>query len=94
MDEIVDTVHRVGRKEERRTRQLIIQFVGHEHRKEIWGLTKESEICKQVGVHFTEDLTMAEKKAREVLWPKIDEARRSGKKGLGIFPWTLWVQLG
>lgn len=31
MDEIVDTVHRVGRKEEKRTHQVIIQFVKCQH---------------------------------------------------------------
>ncbi|KAL7391758.1 hypothetical protein ABVT39_014263 [Epinephelus coioides] len=32
MDDIVDTVHRLGRKEEKRTRQVIIQFVKLQHR--------------------------------------------------------------
>ncbi|KAJ0058777.1 hypothetical protein NL108_000480 [Boleophthalmus pectinirostris] len=80
MEEAVDTVHRNGRKEEKRTRPVIIQFVKRQHQVGIWKLTKESTICKEAGVHFTEDLTVAARQAREVLWPKIQEAKKAGKK--------------
>lgn len=80
MDEMVDTVHRVGKREEKRTRQVIIQFVMRQHRDGIWRLTKESEVCKEAGIRFAEDLTAADKQAREALWPQIQEARRAGKK--------------
>lgn len=80
MENIVDTVHRVGRKEEKNTRPVIIQFVKRQHRDGIWRITKESAICKEAGVHFTEDLTTEVKKIRDVLWPRILEARQAGKK--------------
>ncbi len=65
MNKTVDMAHQVGKKEGKKTCQVIIQFVMREHRKEIWRLTKESEICKQMGVCFTEDLTVADKKPLE-----------------------------
>lgn len=80
MDEIVDTVHRVGRKEEKRTHQVIIQFVKCQHRDGIWRMMKEAETCKEAGVRFTDDLTTADKQSREALWPRIQEARKEGKK--------------
>lgn len=58
MNDAVDTVHRIGRKEENKTRQVIIQFTKREHRNETWRLTKESSICKDAAVHFSGDLTM------------------------------------
>ena len=80
MEEIVDVVHRVGRKEERRTRSVIIRFVKRIHRDHIWRSTKESVVCREAGVTFTEDLSEAVKEARAEKWPKIAEAKREGKK--------------
>lgn len=85
MEEMVDTTHRVGRKEEKRTRQVIIQFVKRQHRDGIWRMTKESEACKEAGVRFSEDLTTAEKQAREALWPQIQEVRRA------LLSRALWI---
>lgn len=80
MEEIVDTTHRIGKKEEKRTRQVIVQFVKRQHRDGIWRMTKESETCKELGIRFIEDLTREDKQAREALWPQIQEARKAGKK--------------
>lgn len=80
MDDIVDTVHQVGRKEEKRTCQIIVQFVKHQQRDGFWRMTKESEMCKQAGVQFSEDLNTADKQAREALWLKIQDARKAGDK--------------
>lgn len=80
MDDIVDVVHWVGKKEEKWTRSVIIRFVKRKDRDDIWDLTKNSAVCKEARVFFTEDLSEAVKQAREVLWPRIDEARKAGKR--------------
>lgn len=80
MDGIVDVVHRVGKKEEKWTRSVIIRFVKRKDRDDIWDLTKNSAVCKEARVVFTEDLSEAVKQAREVLWRRIDEARKAGKR--------------
>lgn len=38
MEDIVDTVHQIGRKEEGRNRQVIIQFIKCLHRDGIWSI--------------------------------------------------------
>lgn len=70
MEEIVDTAHRVRRKEEKRTRQVIVQFVKRQHRDEIWRMMKESKMCRELDVRFTKDLTRADRQAREALLPQ------------------------
>ncbi len=80
MDEIVDSVHWLREKEEKRTCPIIIQLVKCQHRDGVWRLTKESEACKEVELRFTEDLTLADKQAREALQLQIQEARRTGEK--------------
>ncbi|KAK1886352.1 Ketol-acid reductoisomerase (NADP(+)) [Dissostichus eleginoides] len=71
MDEYVDTIHRLGRMEENKTRQVIVQFTKRQHRDGIWRMTKKSQICETAGIGFTEDLTKADKLEREKLWPQI-----------------------
>lgn len=46
MTEAVDVVHRVGRKEPNRPREVIILFTRRMVRDEIWKRTKMSEICR------------------------------------------------
>lgn len=80
MEDIVDTVHRIGRKTENKTRQIIIQFTRRQHRDAFWKLTKESRVCTEAGIRFMEDLTKEDRMAREALWPRIDQARKNGEK--------------
>lgn len=80
IDDMVDTVHRVGKKDHNRTRQVIIQFVKQECRNEIWKLSKDCDVCKQAGIRFAEDLAKEDKATREKLWPKIKEARDQKKR--------------
>lgn len=93
----VDSVHRIGKKEPNRTRQVIIQFVKREARDDILALTKHSDVCKKEGIRFAEDMIKEDREARMLLWPKIQEARNQNKKayyrgpyayieGVQIFP--------
>jgi len=79
MEEAVDTVHRIGRREGNRTRQIIIQFSKRIYRDQIWTLSKGSTVCKEAGIHFAEDLNKEDRDARGVLWPRIKQARAEGK---------------
>ncbi|CAL9682996.1 unnamed protein product [Knipowitschia caucasica] len=76
---VVDSVHRVGRKEIGRSRQVIMQFVRRIHRDALWKSTKDSPICKERGVRFVQDFTKEDLLSREQLWPKIKLARSQGK---------------
>ena len=71
MDDIVDTVHRLGPKQNGRTRNTIVQFVRRQHRDSFWKMTKASSVCDNAGIRFAEDLTKEVEEAREVLWPPI-----------------------
>ncbi len=79
MEEAVDTVHRIGRKEGNRSRQIIMQFSKRIYRERIWALSKGSSVCKEAGCHFAEDLNKEDREARQVLWPRIKQARAEGK---------------
>lgn len=80
MDDNVDTVHRLGRKEDGRVRPIIVQFTRRQCRDALWKMTKDSNVCKNAGVKFAEDLTKEAKEAREALWPRIKQARQEDKR--------------
>ncbi|KAL4006234.1 CD82 antigen [Sarotherodon galilaeus] len=80
MEYIVDTVHRIGRKEEGRNRQVIIQFTKRLHRDGIWKKSKNAQICEREKIRFAEDLTKEDRLEREKVWPKILQARNAGEK--------------
>lgn len=79
MGTIVDSVHRLGKRENGRNRQVIIQFVMRYHREEFWRMTKNSRFCKEAGIRFKQDFCKADREARAAAWPKMDQARADGK---------------
>lgn len=80
INHIVDTVHRVGRREENKTRHVIIQFTQRIHRDALWRMTKDLTRCKDLGIGFLEDYCKADRDLRAELWPKIQQARAAGKR--------------
>ncbi|KAK7882245.1 hypothetical protein WMY93_028419 [Mugilogobius chulae] len=78
--DMVDSVHRIGRRESQQSRQVIIQFVKRECRNEIWRLTKNCDVCKREGIRFAEDMIPEDRETRKLLWPKIKEARDQNKR--------------
>ncbi len=80
LDDIVDTVHRISKKEPGEPRQMIVQFTMRKYREEFWKSTKNSSVCRDRGVRFMEDLTREDRMTRAALWPLIDQARKAGKK--------------
>lgn len=79
MGTLVDTVHRLGRREEGRSRQVIIQFTMRHHRDAFWKMSKNSKTCKDLGIHFKQDFCKADRDARAAAWPKMEQARAAGK---------------
>ncbi|KAG5845416.1 hypothetical protein ANANG_G00138800, partial [Anguilla anguilla] len=75
INHIVDSVHRLGKREENITRHVIIQFTQRTHRDTLWKMTKDSTVCKELGISFLEDLCKADREWHATLWPKIQQAR-------------------
>ncbi|KAI2647640.1 hypothetical protein H4Q32_030761 [Labeo rohita] len=80
LENVIDSVHHVGKKERGRQRQMIVQFTMRKYRDKIWKATKNSSVCKNRGLRFVEDLTREDRNARAALWPQIEQARKEGKK--------------
>lgn len=82
--EMVDMVHRLERKNDasnnKMPRPIIIQFATRTARNDIWRKSKEARVCKELNIHFREDFSKEDREARAKLWPKVQEARRNGKK--------------
>lgn len=79
----VDTVHRLGIKgamNNNMPRPIIIQFVSRTVKEEVWKLSREARVCKEKKIIFKKDFSKEDREAREKLWPRVDEARRRGKK--------------
>lgn len=64
INHIVDSAHRLDRQEENKTRQVVIQFTQRIHRDALWKMTKDSSICKELGISFIEDLCKADGETR------------------------------
>lgn len=92
INHIVDSVHRIGRREGNKTRHVIIQFTQSIHRDALWRMTKDHSIRKELRINFIEDLCEADRETRAALWPKIKEARDVGTRALQrrcwIYKWT------
>lgn len=71
IDSVVDSVHRLGKREEAKHRQVIMQFTMRHYRDELWRLTKRSAVCKELNVSFAEHILPAEREARAAVWPQI-----------------------
>lgn len=80
LEEAIDVVHRVGKKENNRSTPLIVLFVRRLIKEEIWCRSKDSPVCKERGVRFTEMMPLEDREARKKLWPQIEQACREGKR--------------
>ena len=47
---------------------------------EIWKKSKDARVCKELKIYFREDFSKEDREARAKLWPKVEEAPRSGRK--------------
>ncbi len=76
----IDTVHRIGKKSEDRVRPVIIRFIARSTKELLWKTYKRSEYHRSRNLWFAEDLTAKDKDTRNRLWPRIEAARKEGKK--------------
>lgn len=81
---LIDVCHRIGSKEDKRTRPVIIRFLSLSARKHIWSKSKDAEIIKVRGMRFQEDFTTWDKEARMLVWPQIREARKKNLRAYYI----------
>lgn len=79
METVFDTVHRLGRKTEDRHRQIILQFTMRHHRDFFWKVTENSQICRDLGIHFKQDFCKADRDGRAAALPKMEQAKAAGK---------------
>lgn len=56
LDNAVDTVHHLEKREAGKQCQIMIQFTMRHHRDAFWKSTKESKTCKELGINFKQDL--------------------------------------
>lgn len=80
LEDAVDIVHRIGRKEENRSRPVMVMFVRRLIKEEIWRSSKDSPVWKERGIRFSEMLPLEDREARKKLWPQMEQARREGKR--------------
>lgn len=82
MNQAIDVVHRIGRRDASNThpRSVIILFAFRTARDEVWKNARNHIFLREKRLRFGEDLTQADKKTRERLWPRIEEARKQGKR--------------
>lgn len=69
-----------GAMNNNKQRPIIMQFVSQTVKEEVWKMLREARVCKEKRIIFTKDYSKKDLKAREKLWPQVDEARRRGKK--------------
>ncbi|KAK7880006.1 hypothetical protein WMY93_033325 [Mugilogobius chulae] len=80
----VDTVHRLGRREVGRHRQIIIQFTMRHYRDIFWKQSKDSKACKDLG--FSSSKISANSIERQELlfgprWNKLEQLDRTSTIG-------------
>lgn len=80
MDLAVDVVHRLGKREDNRTRQIIILFSLRHVKEEVWRRTKNSPICREEGISFAEMMPREDLESRQRMWPVVDQARQASKR--------------
>lgn len=79
MEMVVDTVHLLGIKTEGRRRQIVLQFTMRHYRDLFWKLTKNSKICRDLGMPFKQDFCKEDREARAAAWPKMEQAMAARK---------------
>lgn len=80
----VDIAHRLGRRQENKTRPVIIRFASRSFRDDTWRASKELQTLREMKLTFSEELTQKPKETRSRLWPYVDAARKEQKKAFFV----------
>ncbi|KAL0151129.1 hypothetical protein M9458_053642 [Cirrhinus mrigala] len=54
LEEAIDIVHRVGRKDDNRKRHIVVLFVQRHVKEELWWRCKDSPVCREKGIRLAE----------------------------------------
>lgn len=79
-----DVVHRMGKKEDRRMRQIVIMFAHRRVKEEVWKKSKDSGTCRDEGIGFAEMLPKEDLEE----WPMfmaLDRAGSAGRRSLQAY---------
>lgn len=88
LPEVVDSVHRIGRKKDGNSaRSIIIQFSMRHFRDIVWRDARGSKFLEEAHLRLKEDLSPEERAARAKAWPLVQKAREEGKRAsfIGAF---------
>ncbi|ROL50910.1 hypothetical protein DPX16_3544 [Anabarilius grahami] len=81
LPEVVDSVHRIGkRKDGNSARSIIIQFSMRHFRDIVWRDASGSKFLEEAHLRLKEDLSPEERAARAKAWPLVQKAREEGKR--------------
>lgn len=80
----LDVCHRLGVREEKRHRPIIIRFSSRDVKEGIWRAAKDSDFLKARKLRFALDLTSKDKEARMALWPQVEAARKDGMRAFFV----------
>lgn len=76
----VDIAHRLGPKQDKKNRSIIILFAARRVRDAVWNAARKSKYLQSKQLSITEPLSAEDRAAREKLWPLVKKAREEGKK--------------
>lgn len=89
LPDVVDSVHRIGRKQDDGSpRVIIIQFSMRYYRDIMWREAKGALFLEENHMRIKEDLSPEERAAREKTWPLVkarDEGKRASFRGAFAF---------
>ncbi len=81
---VIDTVHRLGRKQPNKTRGNILQFACNFYRDAVWRAANESTLIQENNMNISEDLSLTDKERRNKRWPAVEKARKYNKRAYFI----------
>ncbi|KAK7925134.1 hypothetical protein WMY93_007444 [Mugilogobius chulae] len=82
----VDVCHRIGRRQEKKTRPVIARFTSRAFKDKLWRCAKDSDFMSAQKLRLGEDLTDQDKETRNRLWPHVEAARAQGKRAFFVGP--------
>lgn len=89
-ESMVDSVHRMGKLEMGRNRQVVIQFTMRHYRDEFWHLTKNSSACKDLNISFAEHILPVDREARSFITAAADKADKKSRS-TSLFQRSTWL---
>lgn len=81
---LVDVCHRVGIRQENKTRPVIIRFASRDFKDQIWKGSRECEYLTSRKLKFGQDLTSKDKETRNALWPYVEAAKKEGTRAFFV----------